>query len=214
MKKLNGKTDAQKYMLFGELTQPFLPTIELEMQIFKSTNQQLNHGKTFTIIDALLQFIHENVKPTTDIDFKLKNKFNRTAKEIWQSGMATGYTDYALLFCCLARQIRIPTTFLSTVGKTFYTQSRAGQKPQLYVGHQFCECYCSCYNADFNKTWVLIDPTICKITTKYATNKNILLDYSVGGEKSFIPYFRDLDFGEKTTIHDWNNQIDQFIDNK
>lgn len=211
MKKLNKTTDTQKYLLAGALTQPFLPKIEFELKILQLVNQKLNSGEYFTTIDAVLSCIHNQIKQTTENQQKLKFKFNRTAQEIWQSGFATGCTDYALVFCCLMRLLKVPTTFVAAAGQNYVNQLKSGNPPQMHYGHTFCECYCSYGKVESQKSWVLVDPTACKVVLNHSTNKNIVLPYTIGSNSTFVPYFRDLDFGSKTTIEDWNKRMDNIL---
>ncbi len=211
MKKLNTTTDTQKYLLAGALTQPFLPKVEFELKTLQLVNQKLNSGEYFTIIDAVLSCIHKQIKPTTENQQKLKLKFNRTAQEIWQSGFATGCTDYALVFCCLMRLLKVPTTFVAAAGQNYVNQLKSGNPPQMHFGHTFCECFCSYGKVETQKSWVLVDPTACKVVLNHSTNKNIVLPYTIGNNSTFVPYFRDLDFGNKTTIEDWNKKMDNIL---
>lgn len=213
MKKLNKTSDPKKYLLAGELSQPFLPKIEFELKILQMVNQNLNNGKYFTTIDAVLKCIHQQIKLIQEKSQKLKFKFNRTAQEIWQSGFSTGCTDYAIVFCCLMRQLGVPTTFMATASKNYAKQLQAGQQSQMHAGHAFCECFCSYDNAKPQNDWVLVDPTCCQIILNHKTNKNFVLPYNIGGETTFVPYFRDLDFVSKTTIQEWNKNMDDMLQN-
>lgn len=95
MQKLN-KTEVEKYLKSGVLTEPFLDTDLVQAKIDKDFNFKIAKNKNYTKIESLYNWIHKNIKSTTDTEKKWKYKFQRTAKEIWESGFATGCTDYAL----------------------------------------------------------------------------------------------------------------------
>lgn len=212
MKKLNKTSDTKKYLKFGDLTQPFIPTDELRQDIIQRVEKNSKNKNLYTPMYAILDFIHQKVKPMDDALLKCKLKFNRTAKEIWQSGFATGCTDYALLFCTFARQLGYPTTILLTVGQGFYNHAKHSQ-PEKYTGHTFCECFCDFGLPTIQEKWVLIDPTTCKGTIDYLANSEIKLNYQVGNEKVFLPYFRGLDLQKRQTLKEFNNKIDEFVKN-
>ena len=192
MKKLN-KTEVEKYLKSGVLTEPFLDTGLVQAKIDKDFNFKIAKNKNYTKIESLYNWIHKNIKSTTDKDQKRKYKFQRTAKEIWESGFATGCTDYAILFATFARQVGIPTTFLHTAEYGWIQKLKKGEESsRIHKGHSFCECF-------YNGEWVLVDPTCRQFEFPYDAEK-IHLSYQVGESNIFIPYFRGLDLGKRQTI--------------
>ncbi len=192
MQKLN-KTEVEKYLKSGVLTEPFLDTGLVKQKIDKDFDYKIAKNSNYTKIESIYNWIHKNIKTTTDKDQKRKYKFQRTAKEIWESGFATGCTDYAILFATFARQVGIPTTFLHTAEYGWIQKLKNGEESsRIHKGHSFCECF-------YNGEWVLVDPTCRKIEFSYDTKK-IHLSYQVGGSYIFIPYFRGLDLGKRQTI--------------
>lgn len=215
IKKLNTSTDVSTYLTTGCLTTPFIDDDVLHAKVIKDMKAHIKFGERYTVVDSLVNYIHKYIKTSTSKKFNAKNKFNRTAQEIWESGLATGCTDYALLFCTFARQLDLPTTFISTIGEDFYLQTKAGDAPKTHKGHAFCECYVKVKDT-FGKTkkqWVLVDPTCHKITANYLKGNEFKLDYEVAGNSTFIPFFRGLDIGERTNTGNWNQKMDDYISN-
>lgn len=114
MRKPNKTTDVQKYLQSGNLTQPFLDDSYVLDMIMRDYRAKLKLNKQANKLESLYQWINKNVEYSKDQDFRVKYKFQRTAKEIWQSKVTTGCTDYCILFATFARQIGIPATFLHT----------------------------------------------------------------------------------------------------
>lgn len=197
MNSLN-ENDVEKYLKFGCLTQPFLDSKFVLEKVMIDYELKLQEIGTANEIESLMRWIKFKIKLTKDEQLERKYKFLRTAKEIWESGFATGCTDYAILFATFARQINIPTTFLHTLEYNSIKQIQKGEKIIMHRGHSFCECY-------FNNEWILVDPTFGKIERLYNC-KNIELSYFVGNSKSFVAYYRDLDLGKKQTIAEHNKQ--------
>ena len=215
IKKLNTSTDALFYLKTGCLTTPFIDDEVLHAKVIKDMKAHIKLGERYTVVDSLVNYIRKYVKTTTDQKFKSKNKFNRTAQEIWESGLATGCTDYALLFCTFARQLKLPTTFVSTIAEDYFLQVKNGATLQTHKGHAFCEC-CIKVTDDFGNSkrqWVLVDPTCHKLTVNYLNDNNFKINYKVAGNSTFIPFFRGLDLGEKTNVNNWNQKMDDYITN-
>lgn len=136
-----------------------------------------------------------------DPEFIKNQKFQRNAKEIFESNKLTGFTDYAIVFAIFARQLGIPTTFLHTAEFNWCKKLKSGERFNSNIGHSFYECF-------YEGKWVLVDPTFRKIEWEY--NSNLLtLSYKVGGNKNFIPYFRDLDLGKRQNIKQHNDEMNR-----
>ncbi len=215
IKKLNTTTDALVYLTTGCLTEPFIDNDVLHAKVIKDMKAHIKFGERYTVVDSLVNYIHKYIKTSTSKKFNAKNKFNRTAQEIWESGLATGCTDYALLFCTFARQLNLPTTFVSTIGEDYYLQAKYGKSLKMHKGHAFCEC-CVKVLDDSGKAkrqWVLVDPTCHKLTANYLKDNIFKINFDVNGNSKFIPFFRGLDLGERTNSNNWNQKMDDYISN-
>ena len=192
------KKDAEKYLQFGTLTQPFLANDYVLERVLHDYNHKISLGEKTTKIERLMGWIAHNVKYSNDEKFNAEHKFNRTAQEIWESKIVTGCTDKALLFCTFARQIGIPTAFLHTAEFGWLAELKNNSNPQAHKGHTFCECF-------YDGAWLLVDSTCKKIVKNYNVSK-IVLPYNNLGSTVFVPYFRGLDFGQKMTLKQHNQQ--------
>lgn len=194
--------DANKYLFGGNLTQPFLDDDFVLNKVMSDYEAKIKTNPNTTKLHSLMAWIHHNVKSAKgDRDFINRNKFQRTSQEIWQSKIITGCTDYAMLFATFARQIGIATTFLHTAEKNWLERLKNGDKSEIYYGHSFCECF-------YENKWVLVDPTYNKIQYNY-NPKLLELNYKVGEYSVFVPYFRGLDLGEKQTLKQHNDKMDE-----
>jgi len=189
MRNLNSK-DAKKYLESGELSKPFLDDDFVRNKVIVDYENRLKSKGNANILESLYLWIDKNLK-NADNDFKIKHKFMRTAEEIWNSGISTGCTDYALVFSTFARQIGIPTSLLHTAEKSFVDKILNNKEFDIRRGHSFCECF-------LDGEWILVDPTAKKIIGHYNANE-IKLSYSLGGEgvSTYLPYYRGLDLGKK-----------------
>lgn len=193
------KKDCETFKKAGVLTQPFLNDKIIEEKVLFDYNQKIKNNPKYTKLESLFYWINHKVKYSEDKEFRSANKFQRTAKEIWESGYATGCTDYAILFCTFARQLNIPTTFLQTAEYNWLNKLKSGESLNVNYGHAFCECF-------YNDEWILVDPTSRKIQFNYSCKK-IELNYNVGGNNIFIPYYRGLDFGKIQSIKEHNDNM-------
>ncbi len=201
MEVLNNLEDVEKYKNFGELTQPFLTKEFLHEKILIDLKHKQKDENSDYYLESLFLWINANVTYSKDEKIQ-KQKFMRTAKEIWESKQTSGCTDYALLFATFARTLGIPTTYLHTAEYSWFQELKNKGNTLFHSGHSFCECY-------FNGRWILVDPTSRRIQEKYEVNK-IILTYSICGHNVYIPYFRDLDLGKKLTIKEHNKMMDEF----
>ena len=161
MEKLNTTTDTQKYLKPGKLTQNFLDENLLKEKVYMDYLAKIKQGKNVTKLDCLIAWIKHNIKTEKqDAEFVRTNKFQRTAKQIWESGKSTGCTDYAIVFCTLARQLGFPSTLLHTAQLEWLQKFKNDKNINYHSGHSFCECF-------YNGKWVLVDPTCNKITKNY-----------------------------------------------
>lgn len=200
MKNLN-QHDAAQFLVNGILSQPFLDKQFIEEKLAIDYNNKLIKGIKTNKIKGLIDWIHHNIKYCNDKNFIINNQFKRTAKEIWDSGMATGCTDYALVFCTFARQLGIPTTLLHTAEYNWIKRLQTGEDYQMHYGHTFCECY-------FAGEWVLVDPTCKKITSPYNAER-LELDYTIANSSIFIPYFRGMDLEKSQTLKQHNADMEE-----
>ena len=206
MEKLNKPNDIEKYLSFGNLTKPFLEKEYILEKIEMDYNAKIKQGRNVTLLDCLIAWIKHNIKTEReDKEFIRANKFQRTAKEIWESGRATGCTDYATIFCTLARQLGYSCALLHTAEHNWLQKLKNGERLDYHTGHSFCECY-------YNNHWVLVDPTCNEITENYNPQK-LELNYLVGDSSTFVPYFRGLDLCQKQTLRQHNDTMDEMCKN-
>lgn len=201
MEELNKSTDVEFYLNSGVLTQPFLDEEYVYEKVMKDYNAKLEKNGQASKIESLQYWIKKNVKYSDDKKFRDKWKFGRTAKEIWESKLATGCTDYAILFATFARQIGIPTTLLHTAEYNWLLRLKNNEDFNIHYGHSFCECY-------IDGKWILVDPTCCTTQSEYNADK-LILDYKVGDSNLYIPYFRGLDLGTKQSTKEHNDLMDK-----
>lgn len=205
MKALNKTSDLKTFLGIGALTKPFLSNDELNKQTSLVKERLLKEGKNADIEDCLLDFVRSNLQTTTNKRTIAAHQFSRTAKEIFESGEATGCTDYALVFATLCRQLNIPTTILETAQKEWVNKfiNKMGDC-NMHYGHTFCECF-------LNDKWILVDPTFGKTDWHYDSSQPIkLIDYKIASSVSYLPYFRGLDMG-KLTIKLHNEMMDSAV---
>jgi len=196
--------DCKYYLQIGDLTRPFLKSDFVEKQVFCDFNHKVAVNKDASLLNSLINWINHNIHFSNE-DSIQKLKFSRTSKEIWESGYASGCTDFALLFCTFARQLNIPTTLLHTAEYNWLQNFLHNEYQEVHYGHSFCECF-------YNNKWILIDPTCKKITTEYNIAE-IELSYIIDGNIKFIPYFRGLDLEHKQTTKEHNEKMDKFCKN-
>ena len=201
MEILNSSTDKDKYIGYGKLTKPFLPDDFVLKKVLSDFYSMRKNGQEASLIVSLYKWIHHNVRYAQDADFREKNRFQRTAQEVWESKLATGCTDYAILFATFARQIGLPTTFLHTAENGWVENLKAGDKLNKHIGHSFCECY-------YEGKWVLVDPTIRKVENEYNPQK-IVLSYNVGKHNIYVPYFRGLDLDDRQSTREHNKFMEE-----
>lgn len=198
MKKLEEK-DAALYLGEGLLTKPFLEDSFVLEKVMLDFNRKQAEGKTITKLESLFNWIASKIR-VGDKQFNEKYKFQRDAKEIWESSFATGCTDYALLFATFSRQIGVPTTFLHTAENGWLMNLLGNKDYNHHYGHSFCECF-------YEGRWILVDPTFRRIEFEYDCSK-INLSYKIGPSNIYIPYFRGLDLGKRTSIKEHNEEMD------
>ena len=85
MKELNKTTDVEKYLQFGNLTQPFLTNDFVLDKVMRDDNAKLKLNRKANKIESLYLWIYKNVEYSKDREFRDKYKFQRTAEEIWDS---------------------------------------------------------------------------------------------------------------------------------
>ena len=199
MKNLSIK-DKRSYLKAGLLTAPFLNNNYVEEMVNKIYNRKLEKGKQTNKVECLVSWITSSCQ-MGDENFRIQYKFKRTAQEIWESGLITGCTDFAILFATFARQLGLPTTVLHTAESEWLRRFQSGKDSYIHYGHTFCECF-------FDNKWILVDPTSRKVMYDYNSDK-IILPYTVRPGIEYIPYFRGLDFGKKSSIKEHNLEMDK-----
>lgn len=194
MEALNSFEDIEQYKNFGVLSQPFLDRDYVYKKVTTDLKNKQKDESSLELLNGLCLWINHCVKCSKEESIQ-KQKFMRSAKEIWESGKTSGCTDYAILFVTFARQLGFATTFLHTAEYNWLLKLKKNQAFKTHKGHAFCECY-------INGKWVLVDPTNRKIEESYSSER-IELSYKVGDSSIFIPYFRGLDLGQRqnTEIH-------------
>ena len=205
MEKPNITTDLAKFLNPGTLTEPFLSNEFVFNKIMTDLQNKQKNGKKSSIPESLNRWIHNNIKFSHDSEFKSKYRFQRSAKEIWESGFATGCSDYAMLFATFARQLDLPTTFLHTAELGWLERLKSGKDFSHHYGHAFCECF-------YENKWILVDPTSKKIEQNY-NPKKIVLSYNVGPGNVYIPYFRDADLSKRQSTQQHNLEMDNLCKN-
>lgn len=178
---------------------PFLETEYIVGRVECDMNAKGWNGRCAQV-QSLMNWICSKVKYASgDKEYICNNQFNRSAKEVFESEKTVGCTDYAILFATFARQIGIPTSFLHTVSVKWLEKLKNGEEIEKYKGHSFCECF-------IDGEWMLVDPTNKRIVGEYNPEK-IELNYLIGGENEFIPYFRGLDLGQKCGLREHNRMM-------
>lgn len=199
MEELNNFSDVEKYLCFGNLTQPFLDKKYILGRVKCDMAAKNTHGKAAEI-QSLMSWICSNVKYASgEYEYIRQNQFKRSAREIWESRKAVGCSDYALLFATFARQIGIAVSFLHTASQKWLEKLKSGDKIDKYCGHSFCECF-------VDGKWILVDPTNKRIVGEYLP-ENIKTEYLIGGENEFISYFRGLDLVERMGLSAHNKMM-------
>lgn len=200
MEKLNGNNDLKTYLQSGVLTQPFLDAEYVKGRIDYDMSQKQSKGREISQLASLMGWIRSRVQYARgEKEFIAKNQFQRSAKEIWESGKTVGCTDYALLFAVFARQLGVPTTYLHTASIKWVKDFQENGEIDTCRGHSFCECF-------YNGEWILVDPTAGKVVGKYDVKK-ITTPYLIGGDNEFLPYYRGLDLGERQSIRQHNDKM-------
>ena len=201
---LNNPDTIKHFLQNGPLTQSFLDDKKLDKKI---ANAKSDMDKVNTICNYIHTKKFFKQPAFASKEYKAEHKFQRTAAEIWDGGIMTGCTDYALVFSTIARQYNIPTTFLATAEKGCAEAILNGDQSPSRSGHAFCECF-------VDDKWVLVDP-IARITEQnYNPNDpeiHLTGSHTVGGKQDFIPYSRDLDIGHKQTTKEYNKAMDYAI---
>lgn len=203
MKNLNTQSDVEEYLKSGEMTRPFLRDEFVKEKVYKDYNFKKQTKPNASPLLSLASWVKANVKYCDDKDFSSKNKFGRTAKQVWESKIATGCTDYAIVFATLARQLGYATTLLHTAEEEWVKSLKNGEKSNCAIGHSFCECF------DKEKgKWVLVDPTCREIVEDYDAER-LFLPYDKLGHKVYLPYFRGKDLGEVQNIKSHNAEMER-----
>lgn len=119
------------------------------------------HG--IDLILEILNWLHKNIKLKADSEYKNELFRKRTAEEIIESGLATGCTDYALVFVTLTRAKEIPTKYIEAISTQWLEK---GDLEHL-EGHVFAEVF-------INNRWYIVDPQGAVIKAWYGKRYQIL----------------------------------------
>lgn len=191
--------DIENFLKEGFLTKSFLGNEFVKRKVDLDFNNKIINNPNYIKIESLYHWINHNIKFSKDENFVSKNKFQRNAQEIWESGFAVGCSDYAILFATFARQLGWATTILATAEINWFKDFLNG-KNYHHAGHYFCECY-------YDGKWVLVDPTCKKFEKEYSLNI-LNLSYDIHNSKLYVPYLRCLDLGKRQTIKEHNLEMD------
>lgn len=197
MRELN----KEYFLNYGVLTAPFLKDEVVTEAVHICIKNYSNNGETINDLQSLVKWVNYLIN-FDDIDDVEVKRFSRNCKEIYDSKIALGCTDYAILFATFARQLGIPTTILHTAEENWLVNYQNGTPLKTHYGHTFCECF-------YNEQWILIDPTAAIIIGKYDQNK-IILPYDLSGCNVYYPYQRELDLLKKMTTMEHNAEMDNF----
>lgn len=197
--------DIDFFLTNGFLSKPFLDIEFVRKMVDLDFKTKTIFKSNYTKIESLYSWINHVVKFCKNKEYIAKHKFQRTAKEIWESKLAVGCSDYALLFATFARQLGWPTTILATAEYEWLNNLQKGDNSR-HSGHYFCECF-------YENNWVMVDPTCKRIARNYSLKK-IILNYTINNSNTFIPYLRCLDLGKRQTIKDHNIDMDNMCKNK
>ena len=204
MERLNIE-DCKRFIKGDEMTKPFLDNDFVLEKVMKDFNHKAAMGEKASKISSLMGWIKANVKYAEDESFRAENKFARNSQEIWESKLATGCTDYALLFATFARQIGIPTTLLHTAERGWVERLKTGADYNIHKGHTFCECF-------YENEWILVDPTFRKVEKNY-NPKMLELSYIVGDSNVYVPYLRTTDFDTEQNVLKFNKKMEELCKN-
>ncbi len=200
----------EKYLHPGKQTKPWLDSVELKKRFEQYKKEHPKYDDELILLAFFLKNKNEDpdfggCKSADDVEFRNKNRFSRTAQQIWESKQLTGCTDYALVFACFARQLGIPTTLLHTVSNKWLEKFKLGtlEDPRMHAGHTFCECY-------YNGNWVLVDPTFHEVMYKYDLPK-IRLQYKVGDDYLYYAYKREIDLGKPMSTDEFNTNEEKSL---
>lgn len=203
MNKLTNR-DVSTYLKFGFLTKPFLDAELIRRKVDIDHNSKILANPNYTKVESLFHWINHLIKMSQDKEFVQNNKFQRNAKEIWESGVAVGCSDYALLFATFARQLGWATTILATVEIDCLKTIQQGKQTR-HFGHYFCECH-------YDGKWLLVDPANERIEQIYSLDE-ICLNYTILNSNKYIPYLRCIDLGKRQTIKEHNQDMDLLCNN-
>ena len=138
MKALNNFEDVEQYKNFGALSQPFLDRDYVYRKVTTDLKNKQKEESSLELLNGLCLWINHCVKCSKEESIQ-KQKFMRSAKEIWESGKTSGCTDYAILFVTFARQLGFATTFLHTAEYNWLLKLKKNQAFKTHKGHAFCE---------------------------------------------------------------------------
>ena len=203
MKKLS-VNDKEVFLKNGVLTQPFLDDDFVKGEVEIDFNAKILHFPNYTKIESLYHWINHVIKFSKDKEFIEKHKFQRTAKEIWESGFAVGCSDYAILFATFARQLGFSTAILATAEFSWLERFKKKERNSNHSGHYFCECF-------YEGNWVLVDPANENLMENYSLNI-IKLPYTLNSSNKFVPYLRCVDLEKKQNIKQHNEEMDKLCE--
>ena len=200
----------EKYLHSGKLTTPWIDSVEFKKRFEQYKSEHPKYDDELILLAFFLKNKSEDLdfggcKSASDIEFRNKNRFSRTAQEIWKSKQLTGCTDYATVFACFARQLGIPTTMLHSVSNNWLNKYRTNtlDDPRMHKGHTFCECY-------YKGNWILVDPTFHEVIKKYDLLKSNLHD-EVDGDQTFYAYKREIDLGKPLSTGEFNEREEKSL---
>ena len=132
------RNEIKKYLKSGKQTQ-ITPLLEKTASSFRK--------REFELILEILDWVKNNLKKSSSSEKKDLLFRKRTSDEIVKSKIATGCTDYALVFIALIRAKKIPAKYIEAIWLKWLDK----RDEQYIEGHVFVECF-------INNKWYIIDP--------------------------------------------------------
>ena len=160
----------EKYLKSGRQTE-ITPSIEKIARSFGN--------KDLDLVFEILQWVQKNIKDTDSAEFKNSFFRKRSANEIIESKVATGCTDYALVFIALARARKIPTVYVEAIRRKWLDMG-----DEKYIeGHIFAECF-------VDGKWYIVNPEEGTIQIFY--QRFVIFDKGLDSWDIGIKNFNDL----------------------
>jgi len=142
------------------------------------------------LILEILEWLHKNIKERELAPAEKKEIFRkRAARDIIESGFATGCTDFAIVFVVLARAKGIPAKYVEVIEREWLEKGG-----DIIQGHAFSEVY-------LDGNWLIVDPQGALIKAWYG--------------KRYVIYGEGLDSADLgiNNFDDLKNKFSEFREN-